>query len=214
MADIQLDTQGIPATPAAGTGVLYFDSTNKEAILLDDVPAAKVLRTLSNANTADVTCSSVNTYLTGSSITVPPAKLRAAGAKFHWKLKMNKTNVGTAVGATVTIVFGPNGTTADTARVTFTFGTQSGAVDDGWMDIDCVVRSGGNTATTQIEACAFFYHTLAATGLDNTQFKLFQSTPGTFDTTGAIIVGLCCNPGATGSPVWTFQHVGAEGLNL
>src|SRR5215475_11644935 len=95
MADIQLDNEGAPTTPTSGSSILYFDTTSKELVDLDDAGLKKTVRTLTNANTADVTANAADTYLTGSGITVPPALVRV-GSNFRWRFVMSKTGASTA----------------------------------------------------------------------------------------------------------------------
>lgn len=208
MGDLLLSTQAAPTTPGVSTGVIYID-TNNEVVNLDVNAKAKTVRTLNNANTADVVANAANTYLTGSSILVPPALVRA-GTTFSWRLAMSKTAAGVAA-ATITLVVGTNGTTADTVRATLTFGAQTAAVDNGYIDIQAVVRSNGASGVMAVSA--LFEHALATTGLDSQQFRIFQTTPAAFDMTVAnSIWGLCCNPGASG--VWTFQNVTVQAVGI
>jgi hypothetical protein len=213
MADINLDTQSKPATPSAGSGILYLDTVNKELIELDDAGNARVVRPLTNANTADVVATSVDTYLTGSSIAIPPALLRV-GALFRWTFAMSKTAAGTATPIWV-VRFGTAGTTGDAARLTFTGVAQTAVADNGIATLEVVVRSIG--ASGVIEGIYFFTHLGAAatqqTGLIVQPTDVKQVTSGAFDTTVASsIIGVSCNPGASG--VWTFQHVAVQASNL
>ena len=103
------------------------------------------------------------------------------------------------------IRFGTNGTTADTARHTFTCVSQTAATDTGHFEIRVVVRSRSTTSTSH--GMLRFEHFKTTTGLANkAQVQLIENTSGTYDNTSAnLIVGLSVNPGASG--VWTFQQI-------
>ena len=207
MADILLDEQGTPAAPAGSTGVLYLDSTSHEAVHYDGTGKIKTIRTLTNANTGDVTCSSVDTYLTGSALTVPPGLLRV-GTVMFWTFSATKNNLGTAT-CIWTPRFGTLGTTGDAALTTFTMGAQTAATDTGMGQMQLVVRTAGASGIVQLSF--LFQHGLAAGGTAavgmNAQFTQgFTFTSGALNlNTAALIFGLSCNPGA--SAIWTFQQV-------
>lgn len=164
---------------------------------------------LTNANTADVSANATDTYLTGSGLTVG-GRIKA-GTTIRWRLAMTKTAAGTAA-ATVNIRFGTNGTTADTARVTWTTTPQTQAIDTGWMEIQVIIRSVSATGT--VNGVLHFTHLNTTTGLLNKNTPhIAQTTSATFDNTAAgLIVGISVNPGASNN--WTFQHVSAEAKNL
>jgi hypothetical protein len=214
MADILLDTQAAPATPAAGQSVLYINNTSKELVQLDDAGLNKTVRTLTNANTADVTANAADTYLTGSGLTVPPALLRV-GSQMYWTFTCTKTAAGVAT-CIFTPRFGTAGTTADTALTTFTLGAQTAATDTGMGTMSLVVRTAGASGIVQVSF--LFNHGLAAGGTAavgmNAQFTQgFTFTSGAINlTTAALIFGLSCNPGTAG--VWTFTQVMVNGDSL
>jgi hypothetical protein len=210
MADIALDTQGAPATPSANTGVLYLDSTSKELVNIDDTGAKKTVRTLVNANTADLTpAAATDTYLAGSAIKVPPGLVRVA-TTFTWTFAMTKTGAGVAQ-PIWTVRVGTAGTTADTARLTFTGSAQTAAVDTGYAQIQVVVRLGG--ATGVIEGFYTLGHVLAATGFASIGTDVQQATSAAFDTTVAnVFYGISLNTGAAAA--WTIPHVSAQADGL
>jgi len=211
MADIQLDTEANPATPSSGSGILLFNSTNKELTTVDDAGNVRLVRTLTNANNADVVASAADTYLTGSAITVPPQLVRV-GSRFRWQFAMSKTGAGTAT-PIWSVRIGTAGTVSDTARLTFTGVAQTANADNGWAEIDVIVRTIGASGVI-----AGVYNITKASssstlGLTNQQSDVKQVTSSTFDlTVPNLIFGVSCNPGASG--VWTFQHVGVQATNL
>jgi len=214
MADIVLDNQGTPATPAAGTTDIYVDSTNKELSVLNDTGVVRTVRPLTNANTADVTASAADTYLTGSSINVPVSLLKV-GTRIKWHLGMTKTAAGTAT-PIFNVRVGTAGTVADTARLTWTLVAQTALTDTGWCEISVIVRSIG--ASGVIHGEIMFTHAgnpvgTYTQGLATFVTQVQQSTSSAFDmTVASLIVGISCNPGASG--VWTFQHVRAEAMGI
>src|SRR5215475_4751858 len=210
MADIQLDNQSTPTTPASGSSILYCDTTSKELVDLDDAGTKKTVRTLNNGNTADISpTGGTPLYLSGSAITVPPGLVRV-GTCFTWWFAMSKTGAGTAA-PVWTVRVGTAGTTADTARLTFTGVLQTAAADNGAAMIQVVIRSTG--ASGVAEGFYRLDHLLAATGLANIATDVKQVTSGAYDTTVAnSIYGIVVNTGA--SAVWTIQHVSAQAVGI
>lgn len=164
---------------------------------------------LANANTADVTANAADTYLTGSNVTI--GARQKAGTVIRWRFAMTKTAAGTAT-PVFSVRLGTNGSTADTARLTYTGVAQTAATDTGFVDVSVIVRS--ISATGTVQGALIFQHAGTTTGFANAaQPQPFQSVSGTFDNTAAgTIIGVSCNPGASG--VWTFQLVHVEASNL
>ena len=152
-----------------------------------------------------------DTYLTGSSIAIPSGALKA-GTRYHLIFDVSKTAAGTAT-PVITIRFGTNGTTADTARLTFTFLAQTAAADIGTFEIWVTVRSVGSGTSAVLQGTAQCRHRLSTTGLQNQPGTTLQITSGGFDSTVAnSIIGASVNAGA--SAAWTVQLVQAELLNI
>lgn len=212
MADIILDTQSAPSTPAAGKGIIFLESGGKRATLKDDsgrtytMPGAIV-----NANTADVVATGVDTYLTGSSLTVPTGLTLQVGTMLKWRIYMTKTAAGTAAPVWV-VRIGTAGTTADAAILTFTqVALQTAAVDTGCVEITAALRNVG--AAGVLAGGLHMSHVLAATGFSTLDHNVMQVVSAGFVTTTAgLIAGVSVNPGASG--VWTHQVIRAEMLNI
>jgi len=100
------------------------------------------------------------TYITGSALKVPVGGLKV-GSKFKWRFNMAKTAAGTET-STFDISVGVAGTTADTARVSFTKPAGTAAADEGFVEITAVVRS--VSATGVLVGNFALTHNLAATG--------------------------------------------------
>lgn len=110
-----------------------------------------------------------------------------------------------------TVVVGTAGTTADTARLTFTGTAQTAVVDTGAVEIWAILRNTG--AAGVLAGGLNMTHNLAATGFSTLAAQVLQNTSAGFDTTLAnLIVGVCVNPGASG--VWTHQIVAADMFNM
>ena len=154
---------------------------------------------------AQTPAAATRTYITGSAIAIPATGLRV-GNVFHWKFNMTKTAAGTAT-STFDISVGTAGTTADTARVSFTKPAGSAAVDEGWVEITAIVRTIGATGVMRGEFTMI--HNLAATGHMVIPCCCVGVTSGAFDmTTADLIVGVCITSGA--SDAITIQQVVAE----
>lgn len=219
MADIQLDNEGTPATPASGKTTIFVDSTAKELAYTPDDGKTHIARPLTNATTTSQSISAnTNTYVTGANLTIPPAGLRA-GAIFKWVIHMNKSagQTGTAQ-PSWTVVYGTNGSISDTARLTFTgVAMTSSVADDMIVQLDVVARSVGSGTAGVIEGMYFATHFGAAatqqTGLMNQPTDVKQVTSSGFDTTPASsIIGIGINLGA--NTAGTIQHASVVGFNL
>lgn len=174
-------------------GIRYFDSLGREKI--GSGPGLP-----GGGNTADVVASAADTYLTGSAENI--TNRLQAGCGFEYVFRVTKTAAGVAT-PTFIIRTGTTGTTADTARVTFTGAAQTAVVDTGWVNIEAHFRSVG--AATVIDAYIRLDHT-SADGAGLGTFRYTQVTSASFDSTPlGTILGISCNPGASG--VWTFQLV-------
>jgi hypothetical protein len=209
VADFALDTQSTPATPASGQAVLYVDSTSKKLSLKNDAGLV-TSDTLMNFSTASqAPTASTRTYITGSALAVPTSKLQV-GTMFRWKFNMTKTGAGSAA-STFDIAVGTAGTTADTARVSFTKPAGTAVIDEGWVDIIATVRSIGATGVMVGEF--IMVHNLAATGHAVIPMVVVNTISAGFDmTVASLIVGVCITSGA--SDVITIQMVQSEASNL
>src|SRR3989304_3965175 len=124
---------------------------------------------------------------------------------------MTKTAAGTAA-STYDIAVGPAGTTADTARVSFTKPAGTAAADQGTIIIMAICR--GPLSASGVFAGDFsLTHNLSATGHAVIPCVNVSTISGAFDvTTANLIVGVCITSGA--SDAITIQMVQAEAWNL
>jgi hypothetical protein len=152
-----------------------------------------------------------DTYLTGSNITIPNSSIKA-GSRYKLIFDVSKSAAGTAT-PIITIRLGTNGTTADTARLTFTFLAQTAVADIGTFEVWVTFRTVGSGTTAVIQGTAQVRHRLQITGLQNLVSTTLQVTSGGFDSTVSnLIIGASVNGGT--SAAWTVQMVQAELTNL
>jgi hypothetical protein len=114
MADILIDNQVAPATPAAGKSVIWIDSTAKKLVQTDDGGIHRGGTLSKNYGVGQLTGFAADTYLTGSSILIPAYGMQV-GQLYQWLVGIEKTAAGVALVAT-TVRIGSAQSTADTSR--------------------------------------------------------------------------------------------------
>lgn len=176
---------------------------------------ANQMPNIRNQNTSDQALSSgTEAYLAGSALAIPSNRPITIGTRFHWRLAATKTAAGVAAWSLIAR-FGTAGTTADTARVTFTQVTnvQTAAVDAGTWEVRLIVRGPISGSCIVAGVCEFQHH-LSTTGWSTVgNADAYQVTSSAFDITVAgMIVGLSFAPGA--ATVATFQVVSSEAENI
>lgn len=200
MADILLDVQSAPSTPASGQMVLYGDSSNKQWFQKND--AGIYLGDQSGSITSQIASHSADTYYKG--LTLPSFGMQA-GMVIEWYFPVTKGG-GTAT-PIYRIRLGGAGTTADTARLTITGPAQTAVADTGFVRVMVTVRSVG--ASGVLQGVVWLQHNLAATGLANTPagLSIVEGTAAGFDNSavGGQILGLSVDPGASGA--WVVNQV-------
>lgn len=198
-------------TAPAGTCtdcVTYYNGSDGIPRVRDEGGVISVLKELSTANTSDTVANAADTYMAGTALTIGP--VQKAGTILKWNFGCTKTAAGTAT-PTYSVRFGTNGTTADTARLTFTGSAQTAATDTAFIEIRVVVRSIGASAT--VAGLQDLTHVNSTTGFSANETDTETATSGTFDNTStSLIAGVSINPGASG--VWTCQVVTGEARNL
>lgn len=217
-ADVVLKT----AAPAGGDnakfiGQRWLDTTNQNEYFAfqtgtgptDWLQVAKPV--LANASTANQTpAAAARTYITGSNIAVPATKLKI-GTQFFWRFNMTKTAAGVAA-STIDVAVGTNGTTADTARLSFAKLAGTAAVDEGWVEVYAVVR-GPLSAAGIMQGEMVVLHNGNTVGHMTIPLAVVNAISAGFDVTVAsLIVGLCITTGA--ADAITISEVHAQALNL
>lgn len=124
-------------------------TTAQFTAMLDAIPNAKLPMGINNANQASqsqVVVSGTAYYITRSNLALPATPAAGGGmvvgTTFRWRVAMTKTAAGTGT-FQMRIYRGINGSTADTADVTQTLGTQTAAVDNMTVDVMVVVTATG-----------------------------------------------------------------------
>lgn len=210
----QLDLTNIASTsistPAAGVTATFVD-TDKKLKTKDDTGFVTTAGDISNFSVAaQAPAATTRTYITGSKITVPPGKLQI-GTTFRWTFDMTKTAAGIAA-STFDICFGTAGTTADTARVSFTKPAGTAVIDTGRVVIEAIVR-GPLSASGIVTGHFNLTHNLAATGHAIIPCVDVTTVSAGFDITVAnLFVGVCITSGA--ADAITIQQMIAEVWNL
>jgi hypothetical protein len=129
----------------------------------------------------------------------------------RWTFDMTKTAAGTAT-STFDICFGTNGTTADTARVSFTKPAGTAAADTGTVTITAICR-GPLSASGVVVGNFQMVHNLENTGHAIIPCVSQTVVSSAFDVTVAnLFVGVCITSGA--SDAITIQQCITEVWNL
>ena len=147
---------------------------------------------------------SSDTYLTGSVITFLSAPV--VGSQYKLIFDVTKTAAGTAT-PIINIRIGTNGTTADTARLTFTFGAGTAAVDTGIFEVLVVFRTVGSGTSAVVQGITRLTSNLTTTGLSNAVKARVATSAGFNSTTASLKIGASYNGGA--SAAHTIQLVQA-----
>lgn len=211
MAQINLAETASITTPAAGSVGIYADTTGTPMLRLkDDAGNDRAIGGVRNASTTSQNvASTTRAYIAGTQLAIPKNKLQI-GSAFQWSISMTKTNAGTAT-SLFDICVGTAGTTADTARCSFTKPIGTAVVDEGLVRIYAVVRSIGATGVLAAEFTLI--HNLQITGHATIPCVCVNSVSAGFDMTVAdLIVGVCITAGLNDN--LTFQMVQAEAWNL
>jgi hypothetical protein len=204
------NASAVPSTPAAGKMSIFSDSVNKHVKLVDENGLVQVLNKFHNYSvTSQAPAAATRTYITGSQIRVPKNKLQV-GTQFSWQWNMTKTGAGTAT-STIDVAIGTAGTTADTARLSFTKPAGTAVIDEGWCEVYATVRTIGATGVMVGEFR--MTHNLASTGHMVIPSCCVNNISSGFDMTVAdLFVGVCLTSGA--SDAITIQMMQAEAWNL
>jgi hypothetical protein len=201
---------GVP-TPAVGYGRWYYDTFDLRFRSKDSNAFVRNISSFVNFSTAPQSPSAATrTYLTGSNLAAPTTKFQI-GTILRWSFNMTKTNAGTAA-STFDICFGTAGTTADTARVSFTKPAGTAVPDEAWVTITAIVR-GPLSASCIVVGEFVMTHNLQITGHAVIPCVAVNTVSSGFDiTTAALIAGVCLTSGA--SDAITIQQMLAEAHNL
>lgn len=196
----------------AGERVIFDE--NGDWFYYDVTGAVKPSSAVTNPNNISTSnqtpAAGTDTILTGSTITIPPSKIKI-GSRFRYSITIAKTAAGT-VASTFTFRIGTNGgTTADTAVLTFSTGTGTAAIDTGEFELDIVCR-GPLTSSAIFQGTLILTHNLSVTGWSTTGVCV-ASTSSAFDITQTNLTASVSFNGGT-SLVATVSLVAADTVNL
>lgn len=163
-------------------------------ILLPGSQQGSGRRVKNSSATAQAIAAATRTYLAGSALKVPVGGLKV-GDIFRWVFSMTKTAAGTAT-STIDIAVGTAGTTADTARVSFTKPAGTAAIDEARVVVEAVVRS--VSATGVVVGILNLTHNLASTGHAQVPSVNLATVSAGFDNDDEeLYFGLCLTTGAS-----------------
>jgi hypothetical protein len=198
MADILLDNEGIPSTPAASKSILFVDSTTKRFGQLDDGGKVHGILSSNSATAAQGALATTEVYLTGSGLKIPSFGMQV-GMMFIWYISVVKTAAGVAA-PVWTFRIGAGQSTSDTSRLALTAtGIQAATAFDGILTAVLTVPTVSATGTIAGSGGAMVDFGGGGSGVS-----------ATFDNTTTIagqFVGLTVTTGA--SAAWTVNAVQA-----
>lgn len=198
-------------TSSKGRGITLVYTTTAAAGWIICAVHAQSRDAVRNYSTASQAPSATTrTYITGSALRAPATGFRI-GTILRWTIHLAKTAAGSA-SSTFDICFGVNGTTSDTARVSFTKPAGSAASDAGVVYITAIVR-GPISGSCIVAGLFHLTHNLSATGHATIPDVVVQSNSAAFDITASgITAGVCITSGSSDSI--TIQMVTAEALGV
>lgn len=205
MADLLLDNESVPSTPASGKSILLVDATTKRGATLADDGSLRGLLSKNFATASQGAGFAADTYVTNSGLLIPSSGLQA-GMLLRWTITGSKTAAGVAA-AVYTIRIGTNQSTADTALLALTAVAQTAVADNGTLIVTAVLRLAGAGTSAILAGAASWAKTQAGTvGLGGS----IDGVSSGFDSTARAgqYVGLSINGGA--SAAWTLTSVVAE----
>jgi hypothetical protein len=202
MADILIDNQTAPTTPAGSKSVIWVDSTSKRESVTDDGGIHRGIFAKNSSTSAQGLLATTEVYLTGSGLKIPSYGMQV-GMTFVWYISVAKTAAGVAA-PIWTYRIGAAQTTADTSRLALTSGQiQTAAVCDGIL-----------TAMVYVPIASAVGTIAGSGGTGPAGFGGGGAgTSGTFDNTGTIagqFLGLTVTTGT--SAAWTVTAVSAVGF--
>lgn len=196
------------STPASGLSTVYFDNINKSMKRKIDTGYVNSYTNLINT-TAQSPVAATRTYIAGTGFKVSAIKLQV-GSCFRWVFNMTKTAAGISA-STFDICVGTAGTTADTARVSFTKPAGLGTADEGVVTIIANIKSIGVAGVMVGEFT--MVHNGNTTGHMIIPVACINTISAGFDTTVAgLQVGVCITTGALDAI--TIQMVQGEAWDM
>src|ERR1700730_5135368 len=141
-ADILLDNELAPSTPAASKSVIWVDSTTKKGPLQTDDSGVVhgIISTHYNpSGTASLALGTTDQYIPNSNLILPAYGMQV-GMMFRWYITVSKTANGVAT-PIFTVRIGTGLSTADTSRLVITGAAQTAVLGGGILFIGVEVRT-------------------------------------------------------------------------
>lgn len=204
MADILIDNESVPSSPASSKSILYVDSTANRFATLNSSGTATGILSVNNATSSQGAGFSSDTYVTNSGLLIPSCGMQA-GQIYRWTITASKTGASTAT-PVYTVRMGTNQSTSDTSILALTAGAaQTAVADNGILTITIQVRS--VSATGVVAGAAAWSKT--QTGLIGFGGSIdgVSSSINNASVAGQY-VGVSINGGT--SAAWTLSSVHAE----
>ncbi len=201
MADLLIDNQTSPATPAAGKSDAFFDATTTRLAAVADDGTRRGGALSKNSSVGSLAIAAADTYVTNSGILIPSWGMEA-GQIYRWQLTVTKTAAGVAQ-AIYNIRVGAAGAIGDTARLALTATTaQTAAISSGVINVFVIVRNVGAAGVLA-----------GGVGVQSNNAGLGSGISGvaaSFDNSALAgqFVGLSINNGAAGA--WTVEAAYGE----
>lgn len=150
-----------------------------------------------------------DTYVTGSNISVPTSL--KVGSRYECIMHFSKTGAGIATPIFI-VRYGTNGSTADTARLTFTLNASTANIDVGMFRLEGHFRVVGASAVF-VATITVTKGLTATTGMVNTVGQVLHVVSAAFDSAVAnSIIGVSLNAGT--SAAWTTELVESQMSNI
>lgn len=203
MADLLIDNEVLPSTPAASKSILFCDSTSKKFGQLDDSGNVHGIlsASFSGSGVASQTTAASDTYITSSGIVIPALGFQV-GQLFRWYINLFKaTNAGTAT-PIYTIRLGNAQSTGDTSLLVLTGIAQTAVTGGGTVIVTVQVRT--------IGASGVIVGNFSAPGVVLGVGQISTGVSGSFNTAGTTgqFLGISVNSGA--STTYTIDSVRGE----
>jgi hypothetical protein len=210
MSNIYLTYQSLPRQhdepTAPAEGWAYFSTALGYARIFQGGSFVRLINYSNYSTIAQTPAATTRTYITGSVVPLGAVGAMRIGTMFRWRFNMTKTAAGTA-SSTIDIAFGTAGTTADTARVSFTKPGGVANADECCVQIDAICRgplTSSGIVTGQI--VLLDNQTGAGGHLASGKYVFTASVQSSgFDVTAVSMIGVCITTGA--SDAITIQQV-------
>jgi len=193
-----------PATPAAQKVGIYADNSSPPRLkVLEDTglisTEVDTSMALVNASVGNSTGFAADTYLPGSTITIPVAGQWRVGCQYRCCWDMVKTAAGTAA-TSIIVRMGTLGALGDAAVLTLNFAVGTAAIDTGIYELTVNFRTVGSGTSAIINGIVRLDHHLAATGLATTGAAgtgIIIGTSAGFNSTTQTKIGISFNGGTS-----------------